>query len=151
MNAEVPKDPSPRDSATGREKAACQISEASSSSLLLKALSHCVFIHGSVKKDQFIYNLHHYSPCTYIYFSNALQVVNPSAASPADLQLADCRRAGRWRLECEGYGLICLGSELAALVCGDECRVVARDGERGGLGINVLEIDSGATGSLQAT
>jgi len=47
--------------------------------------------------------------------------------------------------------LICLGSELAALVSGDECRVVARDGERGGLGINVLEIDSGATGSLQAT
>ena len=65
--------------------------------------------------------------------------------------LADCGRAGRWRLECEGYGLICLGSELAALVSGDECRVVARDGERGGLGINVLEIDSGATGSLQAT
>ena len=80
--------------------------------------------------------------------SHTLQVVNPSASAAADLQLADCRSAGRGRFEREGNCLVCLGRELAAFVGGGERGVVARDGEGGGLGVNVLEVDGRAPGSL---
>jgi hypothetical protein len=98
----------------------------------------------------YIYNLHHrrvHIPG--IFALNALQIVNPGAAATADLQLADCRRAGRWCLEGQGYGLIGLGAELAAFVGGGKCRVVTGDAERGGLGIHVLEVDGRASGSLR--
>ena len=70
---------------------------------------------------------------------NAIQVVNPSAAAAAHLQLADCRRAGYWHLERERYGLIDFWCEFAAFVGARKGTDVTRDGKRCGLGVNILE------------